>query len=142
MNQTIDLSRFTSAHEYSFQAALKEIRSGRKNGHWMWFIFPQIQGLGETGTSHLYAIRNLDEAAAFLRDPYLGGNLIEISRALLELKTNNVYDVLPRPDNLKLRSSMTLFSLVPGADPVFQEVLDKFYGGKRDGKTLKKLGLR
>ena len=137
----LDISRFAEAHKKSYQSALTEIRNGRKRTHWIWYIFPQIQGLGYSATSQYYAIHSIDEAAEFLHDPYLGGNLIEISHALLELNTNNATEVLGQPDDMKLRSSMTLFSLVPGADPVFQKVLDKFYDGKRDDKTLKVLGL-
>ena len=136
-----DVSRFISAHKQSYRNALEEIRNGRKESHWMWFIFPQIHGLGYSPTSQYYAIQSLDEAAAFLRDPYLGGSLIEICHALLDLETSNATAVFGRPDDMKLRSSMTLFSLVPGADPVFQDVLDKYFAGERDQKTLRILGL-
>ena len=142
MNTAPDLSRFVDAHRRSFQTALGEIRNGHKQSHWMWYIFPQIRGLGVSSRSQYYAIQDLDEAAAFLRDPYLGKNLLEICSALLELETNDAFEVFGTPDNRKLQSSMTLFSLVPDADPVFRSVLDKFFGGKRDHKTLEFLGLR
>ena len=107
----------------------------------MWYIFPQIRGLGHSATSQYYAIHDLDEAAAFLHDPFLGGNLLEICHALLALNTSSAAEVFGWPDDMKLRSSMTLFALVPNADPVFQQVLDKYFGGKRDGRTLEILGL-
>ncbi len=137
----IDISRFVKAHQYSYQSALTEIRNGKKISHWMWYIFPQIQGLGRSSTSQYYAIHSLDEAAAFLHDPYLGVNLLEICHALIALKSNNATEIFGRPDDIKLKSSMTLFSIIPDADPVFQNILDKYFSGKRDYKTLKILGL-
>lgn len=107
----------------------------------MWYIFPQIRGLGYSSTSQYYVIQSLDEAAAFLQGPYLGRNLREICYVLFSLGTNNATDIFGKPDDRKLKSSMTLFSLVEGADTVFQEVLNKYYGGKRDYRTLKILGL-
>ena len=120
---------------------MEEIKNGHKNSHWMWFIFPQIHGLGRSPTSQYYAVKSLDEATAFLQDPYLSGNLLEICHALLILDKNNATEVFEKPDDMKLKSSMTLFSLVPNADPVFQNVLDKYFGGKRDYRTMKILGL-
>jgi uncharacterized protein (DUF1810 family) len=140
MQRNIDLSRFTEAHRRSYQTALAEIRGGRKRSHWMWYIFPQIHGLGYTSTSRHYAIRSLEEASAFLDDPYLGGNLREICMALLALETDDPRLVFGSPDDLKLRSSMTLFALVSGEDSVFQQVLDKYYGGRPDRLTLDILG--
>ena len=136
-----DLTRFIEAHRQSYQSALSEIRNGRKTSHWMWYIFPQLLGLGHRPISCYYSIRDLDEAEAFLRNPYLGGNLLEICRALLALHTDDATEVFGKPDDMKLRSSMTLFSLVDGCDPVFREVLDKYFGGKRDLRTLELLGL-
>ena len=135
-----NLERFKQAQEDSYRQALQEIRGGRKRSHWMWYIFPQLLGLGYSPTSLYYAIRDLDEAEAFLRNPYLGGNLLEICRALLALHTDDATAVFGKPDDMKLRSSMTLFSLVDGCDPVFREVLDKYFGGKRDFRTLELLG--
>lgn len=135
MESHYDLSRFTKAHEYNFNTALREIRSGRKRSHWMWFIFPQIQGLGFSSTAQYYAIESLGEAAAFLHDPCLGGHLIEISEALLTLPTDDAGEVFGYPDNLKLRSCMTLFAKVEDAPPVFREVLQKYYGGSEDERT-------
>lgn len=118
-----DVFRFIEAHRLSYQSALTEIRSGRKISHWMWYIFPQIQGLCRSSISQYYAIQSLSEAAAFLKDPYLGNNLVETCQLLLSLKTNNATEVFGRPDHIKLKSSMTLFSLVPETNTVFQYVL-------------------
>jgi len=130
------LKRFTDAQENSYAAAFSEIQQGRKKSHWMWFIFPQIAGLGFSETSRYYAIKDLTEAAGFLKHPVLGPRLINISRELLSLKTNNAHQVFGSPDDLKLHSSMTLFSSLPDADPVFQLVLEKFFNGRKDIKTL------
>ncbi len=136
-----NLTRFIEAHRQSYQSALSEIQKGRKTSHWMWYIFPQLLGLGHSPISRYFAIKDLEEAEAFLRDPYLGGNLLEICHTLLDLHTDNAAEVFGKPDDLKLRSSMTLFSLMDGSDPVFQDVLDKFFGGRRDLKTLELLQL-
>src|SRR5579863_43110 len=130
------LKRFTEAQENSYAVAFSEIQQGRKKSHWMWFIFPQIAGLGFSETSRFYAIKDLQEAAGFLRHPVLGPRLINISRELLNLKTNDAHQVFGSPDDLKLRSSMTLFSSLPDADPVFQLVLEKYFKGVKDIKTL------
>lgn len=135
-----DLTRFKEAHERSFESALTEIRGGRKRSHWMWYIFPQIRGLGMSATSRYYAIRDLEEAAAFLDDAVLGSHLREICRALLALETDNATRVFGQPDDMKLRSSMTLFALASDDDPLFRQVLDKFFGGRRDENTLRILG--
>ena len=136
MTQQQDLSRFHEAHRLSYAAALEEIRGGRKRTHWMWYIFPQIRGLGRSPTAEYYAIRDRAEAEAFLRDPVLGGHLTEISLALLDLEDNDAAMVFDFPDNLKLRSSMTLFAAVAGESSVFQRVLDKFFFGEPDARTL------
>jgi uncharacterized protein (DUF1810 family) len=130
------LKRFTDAQEDSYAMAFSEIQQGRKQSHWMWFIFPQIAGLGFSETSRYYAVTDLQEAARFLKHPVLGTRLINISRELLKLKTNDAHRVFGSPDDLKLKSSMTLFSMLPGADPVFQLVLEKFFNGEKDIKTL------
>jgi uncharacterized protein (DUF1810 family) len=130
------LKRFTDAQDDSYAMAFSEIQQGRKQSHWIWFIFPQIAGLGFSETSRYYAIRDLQEAVGFLNHPVLGSRLINISRELLKLKTNDAHRVFGSPDDLKLKSSMTLFSLLPGTDPVFQFVLEKFFNGEKDSKTL------
>lgn len=136
------LKRFIDAQKQDFKAALQEIRTGRKRSHWMWYIFPQIQGLGFSSTSRYYAIQDLKEAEDFLADPYLGKNLLTICDALLKLDTDDPYQVFGSPDDLKLRSSMTLFLAAAveagnsAAEESFSNVLEKYYGGRRDEKTL------
>lgn len=130
------LQRFIDAQKTDYTTALQEIRNGRKISHWMWYIFPQIEGLGFSSTSKFYAIANLDEAAQFLQHPVLGKRLIEICQALLALKANDAQQVFGTPDHLKLRSCMTLFASAKNTDPVFQSVLNKFFNGRMDEKTL------
>ena len=115
---------------------MAEIRSGRKCSHWIWYIFPQIQGLGFSSTAQYYAIENLEEAKAYLADPVLRERLLEISNALLALDSCDPSEVMGYPDDLKLRSSMTLFSLAEPECTVFRNVLDKFYGGREDERTI------
>ncbi len=134
------LERFLVAQEYSYDTALREIRAGRKRSHWMWYIFPQIAGLGMSYTAQLYAIADINEARQYIEHPVLGARLIEISRALLTLESSDAAAVMGYPDDLKLRSCMTLFAQVSD-DPVFPAVLDKFYGGRADTRTLSILGL-
>ena len=130
------MNRFIEAQANNYTTALAEIRNGRKQTHWIWYVFPQIRGLGQSETSKYYAIRDLHEAEEYLQHPILGKRLIEISRALLELKEDNAHKIFGSPDDLKVRSSMTLFALVKDADPVFQGVLDRFFRGERDKNTL------
>ena len=131
-----DLSRFHKAQQGSYETALAEIRSGRKRSHWIWYIFPQIQGLGFSSTAQYYAIENLEEAKAYLADPVLRERLLEISNALLALDSCDPSEVMGYPDDLKLRSSMTLFSLAEPGCTVFRDVLDKFYDGQEDSRTI------
>ena len=137
-----DLSHFTQAHQRDFETALSEIQAGRKTSHWMWYIFPQIRSLGKSSTSVYYAIKNTEEAKTFLDDAYLGNNLIRICNALLELDTNDATSVMGRPDDMKLKSSMTLFEATAGEGSVFSLVLDKYFDGRRDGATLRILGIK
>jgi len=139
MPNDYNLERFIDAQRTDYAVALAEIKSGKKESHWMWYIFPQILGLGYTSVSILYAIKDIKEATAYLNHEILGTRLIEISNALLQLETDDARKIFGSPDNMKLRSSMTLFSLVPGADKVFQAVLDKFFNGKKDERTLQLL---
>ena len=129
-----DLSRFLNAQARDYEQALSEIRAGRKRSHWIWYIFPQLDGLGYSGTARYYAIKDRAEAEAYMEDPVLSGRLIEISKALLELDSDDPTEVMGYPDDLKLRSSMTLFSMVSD-DPVFKKVLDKFFGGEECSYT-------
>ena len=135
-----ELDRFLTAQSEDYDQALSEIRGGRKKTHWIWYIFPQVQGLGFSANSIYYSVRDLQEAAAYLKHPVLGPRLIEISRALLSLRSNNPTQVMGSPDDIKLRSSMTLFSMVSGTDPVFSEVLEKFFNGQKDEKTVAIVG--
>ncbi len=130
------LERFRAPQKQDYQTALQEIRAGRKKSHWMWYIFPQIQGLGSSGMAQYYAIADLDEAKEYLADAMLGKNLMEISQALLEVNSDDALAVMGWPDNLKLKSSMTLFQAANPKCEIFGKVLEKFYGGKQDEKTI------
>ena len=129
------LQRFLDAQLSDYRMALTEIKAGRKRSHWMWYIFPQIQGLGLSETSRFYAIRDLAEATAYLQHPVLGPRLVAISEALLQLPGGNATSIFGSPDDVKLHSSMTLFGEVPAANPVFGLVLEKFFGGVPDAQT-------
>ncbi|AWM35260.1 DUF1810 domain-containing protein [Hymenobacter nivis] len=135
-----NLIRFLDAQATAYPQALAEIKAGQERSHWMWFIFPQIQGLGFSDISKHYAITGLAEAEAYAKHPVLGPRLVEICRALLGLAGSDAGRVFGSPDDLKLKSSMTLFAALPGADPIFQAVLVKFFGGVRDAKTLQIIG--
>ena len=131
-----DLQRFLDAQENDYAAALAEIRAGRKRSHWMWYIFPQIKGLGMSETSKFYAIKNFAEAEVYLAHPVLGKRLVEISNALLEIEGKTANQIFGSPDDVKLKSSMTLFGAVKNTNPVFQKVLDKYFDGAKDKRTL------
>lgn len=131
----MSLERFLSAQERDYEIAISEIRSGRKRSHWMWYIFPQIQGLGYSSMAQFYAIKDREEAVAYLKHPVLGKRLVEISEALLNLRENDARKVMGYPDDLKLKSSMTLFYVISDKE-VFRAVLDKFFDGESDKKTL------
>lgn len=131
-----DLDRFLKGQARNYDAALREIREGCKRSHWMWYVFPQIQGLGYSSTAQYYAIRNLEEAKAYLQHPILRERLLEISGALLSLNTNSASEVFGWPDDMKLRSSMTLFAEAEPECEVFQKVLDQYFGGRKDENTL------
>lgn len=130
------LQRFIEAQQTDYPQALAEVKRGRKQSHWMWYIFPQIQGLGYSETARFYAIRNRQEAEAYVKHPVLGKRLTEICEALLLVNSNNATAVFGNPDDLKLKSSMTLFSQVSNSPSIFQKVLDKFFHGTLDSKTL------
>jgi uncharacterized protein (DUF1810 family) len=131
------LQRFVIAQSRAYATALGELRRGGKGGHWMWFIFPQFEGLGSSETSQHFAIRSLDEARAFLGHPVLGTRLLECCETLLGLKELSASDVFGYPDDRKLRSSMTLFDLVASPDSPFARVLDRYFDGVRDGRTIR-----
>ena len=131
-----DLNRFIEAQKFSYNHALAEIQAGRKRTHWMWYIFPQLKVLGRSSTALHYGIAGIDEAKAYMAEPYLRENLINITKALLALDENNPSLVIGYPDDLKLRSCMTLFEIATSDVPEFGMVLDKFYGGMRDKMTV------
>lgn len=137
-----DLNRFIKAQERDYPVALQEIKSGRKYSHWIWYIFPQIKGLGYSETAQYYAIEDVEEAKAYLSDEYLHNNLVEICQELIKLKSNDIVDIMGYPDNLKLCSSMTLFNFVSPDEEIFKKVLDKYYDGKLDTKTLEILSIK
>lgn len=139
MNANHDLSRFVSAQEGRYEMAYAELANGRKRSHWMWYIFPQLSGLGSSPMARRYALSGLEEAKAFLAHPLLGTRLVHISALLLSLETNKPTEIFGFPDDIKLRSSMTLFALARPEEPVFQQVLDRFFGGGKDPLTLRLL---
>jgi uncharacterized protein (DUF1810 family) len=130
-----DLDRFLAPQEQSFATALAELRRGRKESHWMWWIFPQLKALRRSGTAKAYGIADLAEAEAYLAHPILGPRLLEAARAMLAHRGRNPAMVLGGVDALKLRSCATLFAAVPGAPPEFRSLLDAFYGGEADPLT-------
>lgn len=131
------LDRFRSAHEGSYETALQEIKAGRKQSHWMWYIFPQLHGLGHSTMAMYYEIQSKTEAVEYWNDPVLRSHMEEICQELLKLE-GSIDWIMGYPDNLKLRSCMTLFWLVTG-EQLFKDVLDKFYGGELDEYTVQKL---
>lgn len=134
-----DLNKFITAQEHFYQTALQEIRGGKKVSHWMWFIFPQIAGLGRSPMAKMYSIESKDEAKEYLEHEVLGARLREMSKTLLEHKDKQIVSILGHTDAMKLRSSMTLFDAV-SPDDVFSEVLAAFYDSKRDRHTLDIIG--
>jgi len=134
-----DLSRFLEAQEDTYEQALSEIRNGRKTNHWIWYVFPQLKGLGMSRTSEYYGIKNLEEAKANLAQPVLGKRLIEITTALAELPEYDPEKVLGYPDDLKVCSCMTLFHIADPDERIFQIVLDKYYSGQMDKLTVQLL---
>lgn len=131
-----DLSKFLKAQERDYHTALEEIRAGHKSSHWIWYIFPQLEALGFSPTAKFYGIADLDEARAYLWNNLLRTRLLTISQALLDLPSNDIDAIMGYPDNLKLCSSMTLFHLADPDCDIFQKVLDKYFDGKPDEKTI------
>jgi uncharacterized protein (DUF1810 family) len=136
-----DLSRFVRAQEDDYPQALGEITAGRKRSHWMWYIFPQLDGLAFSSTSRLYSIKSIEEAKAYLRHPVLGPRLLECAEAVLRVEGRSATEIFGSPDDLKLRSCATLFACVLPPGSVFDRLLGKYYGGGRDGRTLRLLGI-
>jgi uncharacterized protein (DUF1810 family) len=139
-NDTYNLNRFLQAQEHVYSNVLTELQSGHKTTHWMWFIFSQIEGLGHSATARLYAIKSLDEASHYLNHPVLGARLVECSEIVLGIQDRSITDIFGWPDDLKLKSSMTLFSCVANSNPVFGKVLDRYFQGERDTRTAELLG--
>nr|WP_315155749.1 DUF1810 domain-containing protein [uncultured Flavobacterium sp.] len=137
--KTYNLSRFLEAQNSKYLDALNEIKLGKKQTHWMWFVFPQIKGLGFTDYNIFYGIENLEEAQAYYDHPILGKHLMEITQALLNIENKTALEILGKPDERKLKSCMTLFSLLPDTNRVFEEILDKYYQGDKDIKTMELL---
>jgi uncharacterized protein (DUF1810 family) len=135
-----DLNRFISAQEGVYDRALAELRDGLKRSHWMWYIFPQIEGLGHSPATRHYSIKSLEEARQYLAHPVLGARIKECAAAVLAVQGRSAADIFGHPDDWKLQSSMTLFELVSGAQSVFGRVLEKYYQGKRDSRTLEIVG--
>lgn len=136
-----ELSQFIKAQQFDYERALHEIKRGKKTTHWIWYIFPQLKGLGRSPKSAYYGVRNLDEAKAYLADSLLGSHLIEICSALLSLGTSNPEEVMG-PDSKKSKSSMKLFDAAAESTDIFRRVLDKYYQGRKDGCTLRMLGMK
>ncbi len=129
------MNRFVDAQAGVYEGALGEIRSGRKRTHWMWFVFPQVEGLGQSSTSRHFAIADRGEARAYLAHPVLGARLVECMRAVLEAPGDSATDIFGTPDDLKLRSCATLFASVAGPGSVFEQVLARFFDGVPDART-------
>jgi len=134
-----NLQRFIDAQNNLYEQVIKELKQGNKTTHWMWFIFPQIKGLGNSPTAVFYSISNLEEAKAYMENPILCNRLIECCQIILELKDKSANDIFGYTDAMKLKSSMTLFSLVSDND-VFERVLDMYFKGEKDSATLKIVG--
>ena len=131
-----DLKRFIDAQADNYADALEEIKRGQKRSCWMWYVFPQIKGLGFSSMSKLYAIQSLQEAKEYLQDPILGSRLLEICEAALNVESNIPEKVFGCPDNLKLQSSMTLFEMAQPENPIFGKILEKYFDGQRDNRTI------
>ena len=137
MNDIYNLERFVSAQENSYKIALKEIQNGEKQGHWMWFIFPQIDGLGMSPMSRKYSIKNQQEAKDYLDHNILGNRLIEITRALMKIELKSARSIFGYPDDLKLKSSMTLFKIISSDNKLFSDVLLKYFNDEVCERTEK-----
>ncbi len=134
------LRRFVRAQETNYEQALAEIRGGRKRSHWMWYVFPQFDGLGFSETSRRYSIKSVAEAEAYLKHPVLGPRLLECAEALLAVEGRSAHDIFGSPDDFKLRSCTTLFASVSPPGSVFERLLDRYFQGEPDEKTLRLIG--
>ena len=136
MTDPYDLNRFLEAQATNYADALAELRAGRKRSHWMWYVFPQIAGLGNSAMSARYSIRSEDEARAYLAHPILGPRVVECAEAVLAIKNRSARDIMGSPDDWKLRSSATLFAEVSEPGSVFERVVKQYYSSDPDSKTL------
>jgi uncharacterized protein (DUF1810 family) len=142
MNDDYHLQRFVDTQADIYESVLAELRQGRKTGHWMWFIFPQLKGLGISSTAQYYGIASLAEARSYLDHPLLGPRLIECTQIVTSIEDRSLREIFGTPDDLKFRSSMTLFAQATSKNAIFLEALEKFCGGNYDPATLELLGLR
>lgn len=142
MSDPYDLQRFVDAQDRVYPRVVAELRAGRKTSHWMWFVFPQVAGLGSSPMAERYAITSMDEARAYLAHPVLGARLLECTQLVLNVKGRDISNILGYPDDLKFRSSMTLFAALEDASPVFGAALRQYCSGEPDARTLEILGLR
>jgi uncharacterized protein (DUF1810 family) len=131
-----DLERFVSAQQPVYESACEELAQGRKTSHWMWFVFPQLRALGRSGTAHFFGIEDAAEASAYWRHPVLGPRLLRCTQLVLAIERRSAHQIFGSPDDLKLRSSMTLFESVAPGEPAFAQLLERYYGGERDPLTL------
>lgn len=136
LNDPFDLDRFIRAQERIYPRVLEELRRGRKESHWMWFVFPQLEGLGRSATAKRYAIKGLEEATAFLNHPVLGQRLLQCAETLLNIRGKSAAAIFGSPDDWKLRSCMTLFATISQADSVFSRVLAGYFNGHPDQRTM------
>jgi uncharacterized protein (DUF1810 family) len=139
LNDPFGLQRFVIAQEPAIGRVLDELRRGRKASHWMWFVFPQIAGLGFSTMAQMYAMGSPDEARAYLAHPVLGTRLRECTKAVLDVEGRGAHEIFGSPDNMKFRSSMTLFAAAAPEETLFRAALDKYFGGEEDALTLNKL---
>lgn len=135
-NDPFDLTRFISAQEMVYARVLFELRNGRKKTHWMWFIFPQIDGLGNSSITKRYAIKSIEEAQAYLNHRVLGNRLKECVKTVFAVEGSSISEIFAYPDDMKLKSSLTLFENLPDSDPIFHSLLNKYFDGERGSKTL------
>jgi uncharacterized protein (DUF1810 family) len=140
MNDPYDLARFVTAQQGGYDQALAELTAGHKRSHWMWFVFPQIAGLGLSAMAQRYAISSLNEAQAYLQHPVLGPRFLACTAAVNLVTDRTANQVFGSPDDVKFRSSMTLFGRASPAEPMFREALVRYFGGQEDPRTLEKLG--
>ena len=139
IDDPFDLRRFVQAQEGAYESALSELKLGQKRSHWMWYIFPQIDGLGRSAMAKHYAIKNVEEARGYVNHPVIGARLLECTETVLGIEGRSVAEIFGFPDDMKFKSSMTLFEYISEPDSIFALALDKFFSGDRDDKTLQLL---